>query len=164
MTDADVDGAHISTLLLTFFFRYMPEVVKGGHVYLAKPPLFGLIKGTGANRKIDYIYDEAALEEKLTQRIEERVKEGLKINPEDERFKQAGYTAQQRFKGLGEMNAQQLWDTTMNPENRVLIRVNIEDAEKADAIFTKLMGTEVELRKNFIQSRAASVNIDDLDF
>ena len=164
MTDADVDGAHISTLLLTFFFRYMPEVVKGGHVYLAKPPLFGLIKGTGANRKIDYIYDEAALEEKLTQRIEERVKEGLKINPEDERFKQAGYTAQQRFKGLGEMNAQQLWDTTMNPDNRVLIRVNIEDAEKADAIFTKLMGTEVELRKNFIQSRAASVNIDDLDF
>ena len=88
----------------------------------------------------------------------------MKINPEDERFKQAGYTAQQRFKGLGEMNAQQLWDTTMNPDNRVLVRVNIEDAEKADAIFTKLMGQEVELRKNFIQSRASTVKIDDLDF
>ena len=164
MTDADVDGAHISTLLLTFFFRYMPEVVKDGHVYLAKPPLFGLIKGTGSNRKIDYIYDEEALEAKIAARIEERKKEGLKINPEDERFKQAGYTAQQRFKGLGEMNAQQLWDTTMNPDNRVLVRVNIEDAEKADAIFTKLMGQEVELRKNFIQSRASTVKIDDLDF
>ena len=131
---------------------------------MAKPPLFGLIKGTGSNRKIDYIYDEEALEAKIASKIEERKKEGLKINPEDERFKQAGYTAQQRFKGLGEMNAQQLWDTTMNPDNRVLVRVNIEDAEKADAIFTKLMGQEVELRKNFIQSRASSVKIDDLDF
>ena len=116
------------------------------------------------NRKIDYIYDEEALEAKIASKIEERKKEGLKINPEDERFKQAGYTAQQRFKGLGEMNAQQLWDTTMNPDNRVLVRVNIEDAEKADAIFTKLMGQEVELRKNFIQSRASTVKIDDLDF
>ena len=131
---------------------------------MAKPPLFGLIKGTGSARKIDYIYDEDALEAKIAKRIEERKKEGLKINADDERFKQAGYTAQQRFKGLGEMNAQQLWDTTMNPENRVLIRVNIEDAEKADAIFTKLMGQEVELRKNFIQSRASTVKIDDLDF
>ena len=164
MTDADVDGSHISTLLLTFFFRYMPDVIKAGHVYLAKPPLFGLIKGTGNNRKIDYIYDEQALENTLTQKIEERKKQGVKINPEDERFKQAGYTAQQRFKGLGEMDASQLWETTMNPENRILIRVNIEDAEKADAIFNKLMGDQAELRKNFIQARAASVNLDDLDF
>ena len=164
MTDADVDGSHISTLLLTFFFRYMPEVIKAGHVYLAKPPLFGLIKGTGNSRKIDYIYDEDALERTLTEKIEERKKQGVKINPEDERFKQAGYTAQQRFKGLGEMDASQLWETTMKPENRVLIRVNIEDAEKADAIFSKLMGDQAELRKNFIQSRAASVDLDDLDF
>jgi len=164
MTDADVDGAHISTLLLTFFFRYMPEVIKAGHVYLAKPPLFGLIKGTGNTRKIEYIYNEEALEQTLAKRIEERKAAGTKINPEDERFKQAGYTAQQRFKGLGEMDAAQLWETTMNPANRTLIRVNIEDAEKADAIFTKLMGDEAELRKNFIQSRAATVDLDDLDF
>lgn len=164
MTDADVDGSHISTLLLTFFFRYMPDVIKAGHVYLAKPPLFGLIKGTGSNRKIDYIYDEQGLEDTLTKKIEERKKQGVKLNPEDERFKQAGYTAQQRFKGLGEMDASQLWETTMNPENRILVRVNIEDAEKADAIFNKLMGDQAELRKNFIQSRAASVDLDDLDF
>lgn len=164
MTDADVDGAHISTLLLTFFFRYMPEVIKAGHVYLAKPPLFGLIKGTGSNRKIEYIYNEDALESTLTQRIAERKAAGVKIDETAERFKQAGYTAQQRFKGLGEMDATQLWETTMNPENRTLIRVNIEDAEKADAIFTKLMGSEAELRKNFIQSRASTVDLDDLDF
>ena len=164
MTDADVDGSHISTLLLTFFFRYMPDVIKAGHVYLAKPPLFGLIKGTGSNRKIDYIYDEQGLEDTLTKKIEERKAQGVKINSEDERFKQAGYTAQQRFKGLGEMDASQLWETTMNPENRILVRVNIEDAEKADAIFNKLMGDQAELRKNFIQSRAASVDLDDLDF
>lgn len=164
MTDADVDGSHISTLLLTFFFRYMPEVIKAGHVYLAKPPLFGLIKGTGNGRKIDYIYDEQALEETLTKKIEERKAAGVAIDPEAERFKQAGYTAQQRFKGLGEMDAAQLWETTMNPENRILIRVNIEDAEKADAIFTKLMGDQAEMRKNFIQARAASVDLDDLDF
>ncbi|MDO4979013.1 MAG: DNA topoisomerase subunit B [Candidatus Saccharibacteria bacterium] len=164
MTDADVDGAHISTLLLTFFFRYMPEVIKAGHVYLAKPPLFGLIKGTGSNRKIKYIYNEDALEQTLTKQIEERKKAGTKVEETDERFKQAGYTAQQRFKGLGEMDAAQLWETTMNPENRTLIRVNIEDAEKADTIFTKLMGQEAELRKNFIQARASSVDLDDLDF
>ncbi len=164
MTDADVDGSHISTLLLTFFFRYMPEVIKAGHVYLAKPPLFGLIKGTGQGRKIDYIYDEQALEETLTKKIEERRAAGVNIDPEAERFKQAGYTAQQRFKGLGEMDASQLWETTMNPENRILIRVNIDDAEKADAIFSKLMGDQAELRKNFIQARAASVDLDDLDF
>ena len=164
MTDADVDGAHISTLLLTFFFRYMPEVIKAGHVYLAKPPLFGLIKGTGSSRKIEYIYNEDALEKRLTERIEERKADGVKINDADERFKQPGYTQQQRFKGLGEMDAAQLWETTMNPANRTLIRVNIEDAEKADAIFTKLMGNEAELRKNFIQAGAAKVNLDDLDF
>lgn len=164
MTDADVDGSHISTLLLTFFFRYMPEVITGGHVYLAKPPLFGLIKGTGAGRKIDYVYDERALDEILTQKIEERKISGIKVDDGVERFKQAGYTAQQRFKGLGEMDATQLWETTMNPEHRTLVRVSIEDAEKADTIFTKLMGDQADLRKNFIQARAGSVKLEDLDF
>ena len=164
MTDADVDGSHISTLLLTFFFRYMPEVITDGHVYLAKPPLFGLIKGTGAGRKIDYVYDERALDEILMQKIEERKNSGVKVDDGVERFKQAGYTAQQRFKGLGEMDATQLWETTMNPEHRTLVRVSIEDAEKADTIFTKLMGDQADLRKNFIQARAGSVKLEDLDF
>ena len=164
MTDADVDGLHIATLLMTFFFRYMPQVIEDGHVYLAKPPLFGLIKGTGNTRKIDYVYDEIALENKLTEKIEERKKAGTKIDESQERFKQAGYTAQQRFKGLGEMDAKQLWETTMDPENRILVKVHVDDAEKADAVFTKLMGDQVELRKNFIQAGAASVNLDDLDF
>ena len=164
MTDADVDGLHIATLLMTFFFRYMPEVIKAGHVYLAKPPLFGLIKGTGSARRIDYMYDEVALENKLTEKINERRAAGTKIDESQERFKQAGYTAQQRFKGLGEMDAKQLWETTMDPENRILVQVHIDDAEKADAVFTKLMGDQVELRKNFIQAGAEKVNLDDLDF
>ena len=164
MTDADVDGLHIATLLMTFFFRYMPQVIEQGHVYLAKPPLFGLIKGTGNTRKIDYLYDEVALENKITEKIEERRKNGTKIDETQERFKQAGYTAQQRFKGLGEMDAKQLWETTMDPENRILVQVHIDDAEKADAVFTKLMGDQVDLRKNFIQAGAASVDLDDLDF
>ena len=164
MTDADVDGLHIATLLMTFFFRYMPEVIAAGHVYLAKPPLFGLIKGTGQTRKIDYLYDEVALEKKLTEKIAERRAAGTKIDESQERFKQAGYTAQQRFKGLGEMDAKQLWETTMDPENRILVKVHVEDAERADAVFTKLMGDQVELRKNFIQAGAATVNLDDLDF
>ncbi|MBQ3348099.1 type IIA DNA topoisomerase subunit B [Candidatus Saccharibacteria bacterium] len=164
MTDADVDGLHIATLLMTFFFRYMPEVIAAGHVYLAKPPLFGLIKGTGNTRKIDYLYDEVALENKLTEKIAERKAAGAKIDETQERFKQAGYTAQQRFKGLGEMDAKQLWETTMDPENRILVKVHVEDAEKADAVFTKLMGDQVDLRKNFIQAGAATVNLDDLDF
>ncbi len=164
MTDADVDGLHIATLLMTFFFRYMPEVIKAGHVYLAKPPLFGLTKGTGNNRKIDYVYDEVALEKKLAEKIEERIKSGVKVDSSQERFKQAGYTAQNRFKGLGEMDAKQLWETTMDPENRILVQVHIDDAEKADLVFTKLMGDQVDLRKNFIQAGAASVNLDELDF
>lgn len=164
MTDADVDGLHIATLLMTFFFRYMPQVIEEGHVYLAKPPLFGLIKGTGNTRKIDYMYDENALEAKLAEKIKEKKDAGTKIDESQERFKQAGYTAQQRFKGLGEMDAKQLWETTMDPENRILVQVHIDDAEKADAVFTKLMGDQVDLRKNFIQAGAASVDLDDLDF
>lgn len=159
MTDADVDGSHISTLLMTFFFRYMKEIVDGGHVYLAKPPLFELVR-QGRKNPV-YIYDENELDRVLDGEIERRKKEGLKVDPGVERVKQAGFIEMKRYKGLGEMDAEQLFETTMNPEKRVLVQVKVEDAEKADAIFTKLMGTEVELRKNFIQANAKFVK--DLD-
>lgn len=161
MTDADVDGSHIATLLMTFFFRYMPEIITNGHIYLAKPPLFELTRtGSAAS---DFIYNEDELASWLDQKIEERRAKGVKINETDEKFKQAGYSDQKRYKGLGEMDAQQLWDTTMDPDKRILINVRVEDAEKADAIFTKLMGDEVELRKNFIQSRSKTIKLEDLD-
>ena len=159
MTDADIDGAHISTLLLTFFFRFMAPVIEGGHLYLAKPPLFELVKP--GRKSSTFVYDEAALTEILTKTIEKRKSEGSKVDPNDEKYKQAGFVEQKRYKGLGEMDAEQLFETTMNPEKRVLIQVRIDDAEKADAIFNKLMGTEVELRKNFIQTHAKFVK--DLD-
>jgi DNA gyrase subunit B len=159
MTDADVDGSHISTLLMTFFFRYMKEVVDGGHVYLAKPPLFELVK-QGRKNSV-FIYDEAELDKVLDEEIARRKKDGTNVNAEDDRIKQAGFIEQKRYKGLGEMDAEQLFETTMNPEKRVLVQVKVADAEKADAIFTKLMGTEVELRKNFIQTNAKFVK--DLD-
>ncbi len=159
MTDADVDGSHISTLLLTFFFRFMKPVVDGGHVYLAKPPLFELVKP--GRKSSEFIYDEAELDQILDAKIAERKKDGLKVNSEEERFRQAGFVEQKRYKGLGEMDAEQLFETTMNPEKRVLVQVKVQDAEKADSIFNKLMGTEVELRKNFIQTHAKFVK--DLD-
>ncbi|MET0980433.1 MAG: DNA topoisomerase (ATP-hydrolyzing) subunit B [Candidatus Saccharimonadales bacterium] len=159
MTDADVDGSHISTLLLTFFFRYMQEVIDGGYVYLAKPPLFLLRQGT----KKHYAYSDEERDEILARLIEERRTKGVAIDETADITKQAGITLLQRYKGLGEMDAEQLWDTTMNPENRVLIQVKVEDAEKSDAIFTKLMGDQVDLRKAFIQSRAKSLSIEDLD-
>lgn len=159
MTDADVDGSHISTLLMTFFFRYMKEVVDGGHVYLAKPPLFELVK-PGRKSSV-FIYDESELEKVLDETIAKRKAEGNKVDTEGERYKQAGFVEQKRYKGLGEMDAEQLFETTMNPEKRVLVQVKVEDAEKADAIFNKLMGTEVELRKSFIQANAKFVK--DLD-
>ncbi len=160
MTDADVDGSHISTLLLTFFFRYMKEVVDGGHVYMAKPPLF-LLKGT-ANKRW-YAYSDEERDDLIRGLIEERKQRGTAINSEESLLKQAGLSDVQRYKGLGEMDAEQLWDTTMNPENRVLVQVNVKDAEAADAIFTKLMGSEVDLRKHFIQSRAKDVSLEELD-
>jgi DNA gyrase subunit B len=160
MTDADVDGSHISTLLMTFFFRYMREVVDNGHIYLAKPPLF-LIRA-GQSKKF-YAYSDEERDEIIERLITERRDRGAKIDEAGDRNKQAGVTMLQRYKGLGEMDAEQLWDTTMNPENRVLVQVKIEDAEKADAIFSKLMGSEVELRKSFIQTRAKFVNTEDLD-
>jgi len=158
MTDADVDGSHISTLLLTFFFRHMQAVIDGGYLYLAKPPLY-LLKAAGNKRW--YAYSDKERDEIVDKLVEDRKKRGTAINTSDDRKKQAGLTDIQRYKGLGEMDAEQLWETTMNPENRVLIQVRLEDAERADAIFSKLMGTEVELRKNFIQTHAKFVK--DLD-
>jgi DNA gyrase subunit B len=158
MTDADVDGSHIATLLLTFFYRYMKEIVEGGYVYLAKPPLFSINKG----QKKQYVYDEPSLENAIDALIADKKERGVTIDNDDERFKQAGVTVS-RFKGLGEMDADQLWETTMNPENRVLIKVNVEDAERADAVFTKLMGDDVVLRKNFIQSEAKNAKLEELD-
>jgi len=170
MTDADVDGSHIRTLLLTFLYRYMLPVVQAGHVYIAQPPLFKVMQG----RKIHYTYTEAEKDELIVKLTAERKakKAGETATGENEvisnsdgddkeALKAAGVTELSRYKGLGEMDAEQLWETTMNPENRVLLKVNIEDAEKADAIFNKLMGSEVEPRKNFIQTHATKVK--DLD-
>ncbi len=158
MTDADVDGSHIATLLLTFLFRYMKEVVEGGYVYLAKPPLYSINRG---QKKI-YAYDEAEKDKVLADLIADKKGRGTAIEDEQDITKQAGVTIS-RFKGLGEMDADQLWETTMNPENRVLIQVRVEDAEEADAIFTRLMGDDVSLRKSFIQSWAKNANLEDLD-
>ena len=158
MTDADVDGSHIATLLLTFFYRYMKEVVEGGYVYLAKPPLFSINKG----QKKQYVYDEPALNTALAEMIADRKTRGITIDEGEDRMKQAGVTVS-RFKGLGEMDAEQLWETTMNPDNRVLIKVDVEDAERADAIFTKLMGDDVVLRKNFIQAESKNAKLEELD-
>ncbi len=158
MTDADVDGSHIATLLLTFLFRYMREVIEGGYVYLARPPLYSINRG----QKKQYVYDEAALQATLEELVAQKQERGTVVDGDADLIKQAGVGIS-RFKGLGEMDADQLWDTTMNPENRVLSQVRIHDAERADAIFTKLMGDEVSLRKTFIQTRAKNANLDDLD-
>ncbi|AWZ47359.1 DNA topoisomerase (ATP-hydrolyzing) subunit B [Clostridiaceae bacterium 14S0207] len=140
MTDADVDGAHIRTLLLTFFYRYMNELVKDGHIYIAQPPLYKITK----NRKDYYTYDDKELERLL-----------IEVGGKDKN------TQIQRYKGLGEMDAEQLWNTTMNPENRILLQVTIEDAMAADEIFTVLMGDKVEPRREFIQENAKEVmNLD----
>jgi DNA gyrase subunit B len=159
MTDADVDGSHIATLLMTFFFRYMKDIVDGGYIYLAKPPLFLMRVGT----KKHYAYSDDERDAIVDQLIADRKLKGVIVDETADRNKQAGITMLQRYKGLGEMDAEQLWETTMNPENRVLIQVKVEDAEKADAIFTKLMGDQVDLRKAFIQSRAKFVKVEELD-
>ena len=144
MADADVDGAHIRTLLLTFFFRYMRPLIENGHVYLAQPPLYKLSK---KGMQDIYCYTDEDLD-KAYKDLEEK---GI----------QRDQLGLQRYKGLGEMNPEQLWDTTMNPETRILVKVTMDDAIKADEIFTLLMGDEVEPRREFIQANAKYVqNLD----
>ncbi len=139
MTDADVDGAHIRTLVLTLFYRHFKQLIEDGYVYIAQPPLYKIASG----KKVQYAFSE-----------EEKSKI-VKAFPEDARY------SIQRYKGLGEMNPDQLWETTMNPENRVMLRVGIDDAEKADQVFDTLMGSEVMPRRKFIQAYAKKVqNLD----
>lgn len=138
MTDADVDGSHIRILLLTFFYRYMKELIDEGYVYIAQPPLYKVVKG----KQIHYVYNDAELN-KLYEQIG---RNGLEI---------------QRYKGLGEMNPTQLWETTMDPETRTLLQVTMEDAMDADATFSVLMGDRVEPRREFIEEHAQYVrNLD----
>ena len=139
MTDADIDGSHISTLILTFFFRYMKELIERGYVYIASPPLYLLKKG---NKKL-YAWNDKEREE-LTKELASDGR-GVEV---------------QRYKGLGEMNAEQLWETTLNPENRILKQVTIENAGEADRIFSMLMGDEVPPRREFIEKNAVYANID----
>ena len=144
MTDADVDGAHIRCLLLTFFYRYMPDLITRGYVYIAQPPLYGIKKKNSASTKIlAYLYNDEAKDD-LMAKLD---------NPDSYEM--------QRYKGLGEMDPEQLWETTMNPENRTLLQVTLEDASMADEIFTLLMGEKVEPRREFIQKNAKYVsNLD----
>ena len=158
MTDADVDGSHIRTLLLTLFFRHFEPIISSGFLYIAQPPLFAVTH----NKKKYYAYSDEQKNEILANLSGLKTEDIDKIDQEGEEVEaKLKGVSQQRYKGLGEMDADQLWDTTMNPENRVLLKVTVEDAEKADEIFNKLMGEEVLLRKNFIQSRAKFVK--DLD-
>jgi DNA gyrase subunit B len=140
MTDADVDGSHISTLILTFMYRYMKELVEQGYVYIAQPPLYLVKKGNAQQ----YAYNE-----------EQRKQVVAKLSGGKEDSVHI-----QRYKGLGEMNAEQLWDTTMNPETRTLKQVTIESAAEADRIFSMLMGEEVPPRREFIEKHAKYANID----
>ena len=137
MTDADVDGAHIRTLLLTFLFRYMKPLIERGYVYIAQPPLYKLSQG----KWVDYAFTEDEMEAKQA--------------------KLSKRASTQRYKGLGEMNPSQLWETTMDPQNRTLLKVSMEDAMEADKLFSMLMGDDVEPRRDFIQQNAAyAKNLD----
>jgi len=139
MTDADVDGSHIRTLLLTFFFRHMPELILNGHLFIAQPPLYRI----RSSKEQYWVYSDKEKEDLL------------------KRFKDSKRLEIQRYKGLGEMSPEQLWETTMNPTTRTMLRVSIEDAVKADQVFHILMGDEVPPRKAFIQAHAKNVrNLD----
>lgn len=165
MTDADVDGAHIRTLLLTLFFRYFPELIEHGYLYIAQPPLYKIAKG----KDVRYAYTESEKEEVLKDmgvsqneaEESEESEESEEEEAQEKAKKKANRASIQRYKGLGEMNPDQLWETTMDPDNRIMLRVTMDDAEAADATFTTLMGSEVAPRRKFIQTHAKGVkNLD----
>ncbi|NQU77875.1 DNA gyrase subunit B, partial [Candidatus Falkowbacteria bacterium] len=160
MTDADVDGSHIRTLLLTFFYRYFLAIITSGHLYIAMPPLYQVKLGNS----MEWVYTEDGLEKIQSQMLSAKKtknQENKKSNKSEETEAPASAFSIQRYKGLGEMNPTQLWETTMDPSVRLMKRVTIEDAEKADEVFETLMGAEVSPRKRFIQTRAKSVkNLD----
>jgi DNA gyrase subunit B len=179
MTDADVDGAHIRTLLLTLFYRYFPELLEGGYLYIAQPPLYKMQK----DKDIRYVYDDTEKDKLMkewgidSKELEDVVEgseeaeaaakdenEALTKTKKDDKGAAAPKKRKvnmQRYKGLGEMNPEQLWETTMDPERRVMLRVTLDDAEKANAVFTTLMGNEVAPRRKFIQTHAKGVkNLD----
>jgi DNA gyrase subunit B len=163
-TDADVDGAHIRTLLLTLFYRYFKPIIDGGYLYIAQPPLYKIQKG----KEVQYAYSDDekhaivgkdAPEDDIEEgdgepETEEEETEGTEV------AKRSSKVRIQRYKGLGEMNAEELWETTMNPQNRILKQVSIQDAQEADKVFDILMGTDVTSRKSFIQSNARLANLD----
>ncbi len=160
-TDADVDGAHIRTLLLTLFFRYFRTLIDEGHVYIAQPPLYKIQRG----KETWYAFSDKEKfgivgEEDQAEVVEEEGSEPVEEEAEADTAKKATKFRIQRYKGLGEMNAEELWETTMNPENRILKQVNIEDAIEADKVFDILMGTDVASRKSFIQGNAHLANLD----
>ncbi len=162
-TDADVDGAHIRTLLLTLFFRYFRPLIDAGFIYIAQPPLYKIQRG----KEMHYAFDDAEKfkilkEMGVEEEVEDAGEEGEEEGEEEEATtaKKAGKVRIQRYKGLGEMNADELWETTMNPANRILKQVTIDDAANADRVFDILMGTDVASRKSFIQSNAHTANLD----
>ena len=140
MTDADVDGSHIDTLIMTLFYRYMPEIIENGHLYIANPPLYKCSKG----KISEYCYTEEARQE-FIRKYGDGQENGIHT---------------QRYNGLGEMNPEQLWETTMNPETRILKQVTIENAANVDYIFSMLMGDDVGPRREFIEKNATYANID----
>jgi DNA gyrase subunit B len=169
-TDADVDGSHITTLILTLFYRYFRAVIDAGYVYIAQPPLYKIKKG----KELFYAYtdeDKAKIlgvEATQIQEVDEsgeddQVEEDLPAQvgeDGDSKTKRVAKTSVQRYKGLGEMNAEELWETTMDPARRILKQVKVEDAEEANKVFDTLMGSEVAPRKAFIQSNAKMANLD----
>jgi DNA gyrase subunit B len=166
MTDADVDGAHIRTLLLTLFFRYFPQLISEGHIYIAQPPLYSAKKGKEVTwhynaESLDEYFKKNGVKKEEVQVIEEENSEGEMIAVEETENERKTKINVQRYKGLGEMNPEQLWETTMDPATRLMKQVTIEDAEKAAEVFDILMGSEVAPRKKYIQTHAKSVqNLD----
>jgi len=163
MTDADVDGAHIRVLLLTFFWRYQRELIEKGHVYIAQPPLYKISMGNGRARKERYTFSDAEKEVALVEMLGLEAEEDGAKQHEVDKALAGGKVTIQRFKGLGEMMPEQLWTTTMDPELRKLLQVTVNDCSLADQTLSVLMGDAVGPRRNFISERAENLKLGDLD-